>query len=115
MFGELNKSLRIVAPKGKLDGENANAKAFQDSLKVAVFAIKATPEEHRVLGVDLSEVTYMDSRPLEDLLKTHIELRELGVPVELLNPSTRLKEFLGMINFARVFPIRHDLDLPSND
>ena len=57
----------------------------------------------KLVIVDLSKVTYIDSCGLGTLLATHISAKSAGCNLKLINLSQRIKEVLHMTRLSAVF------------
>jgi anti-anti-sigma factor len=60
------------------------------------------PQAKRVV-LDLSSVTYMDSSGLGAVVSLYVTAKRVGVELQLINLSQRVRELLGMTNLLSVF------------
>jgi anti-sigma B factor antagonist len=60
---------------------------------------------HERVGIDLSQVAFMDSSALGALVHAHERARELGQRLELLQPSAPCAKVFSITGLDRVFDI----------
>jgi anti-sigma B factor antagonist len=79
----------------------ANTDLFQNEMQTAMEG------ELRVVEVDLSEVTFLDSHGLGALLMVHRAAcnRHGDVPMRLLNPQPPVQQILELTRMHRIFEI----------
>jgi anti-sigma B factor antagonist len=58
---------------------------------------------HTNLLIDLSEVSYVDSAGLGELVQTYVTAKNRGGRLRLLNPTKRLKDLLVVTKLLTVF------------
>ena len=65
-------------------------------------------EGKKKIVLNLSEVTYVDSSGLGELVKAHTTTRNRGGQLKLLNLNKRVHDLLQMTRLSAVFDIQHD-------
>ena len=71
------------------------------------------PESKRIV-LDLTELTYMDSRGLGTIIRLFVSARAAGCDLELVNVGERIRKLLGLTNLLSVFTVcgEHHVRLP---
>jgi anti-sigma B factor antagonist len=77
----------------------ANATQIRDSIRAAL------QPAHRVLDLDLSSVTFLDSSGLGVLVALHKTLRARDGQVRLLKPAPNVLQVLELTRLHRIFEI----------
>lgn len=74
---------------------------------------KLIPESKRIV-LDLTELTYMDSRGLGTIIRLFVSARAAGCDLELVNVGERIRKLLGLTNLLSVFTVcgEHHVRLP---
>jgi len=65
--------------------------------------VKKLVPEHRLIIVDLGEVSYVDSSGLGTLLATYVSAKTSGCTIQLVHLNERVKELLRLSQLAAVF------------
>jgi anti-sigma B factor antagonist len=75
---------------------------------VAVFrtAVEEVPEPWRRAAIDMSDVVFMDSSGLQELLRFSNRARERGLDVVLVRPSVPVMRLLELTGLESHFAIR---------
>jgi anti-sigma B factor antagonist len=88
----------------------ASGEQFRAALKQAVDGVERTEGTGRVLVVDLSELSYLDSTGLRILMQETADLRKRGGEVRLvIPPGGRVGRILGVTGVGEMFPIYSDV------
>jgi anti-sigma B factor antagonist len=71
------------------------------------------PESKRIV-LDLTELTYMDSRGLGTIIRLFVSARAAGCDLELVNVGERIRKLLGLTNLLSIFTVcgEHHVRLP---
>jgi anti-sigma B factor antagonist len=71
------------------------------------------PESKRIV-LDLTELTYMDSRGLGTIIRLFVSARAAGCDLELVNVGERVRQLLGLTNLLSIFTVcgEHHVRLP---
>jgi len=67
-----------------------------------------TDEGHKKVVLNLSEVNYIDSSGIGELVKTHTTVRNKGGQLRLVNLNKRVSDLLQMTRLSAVFDIERD-------
>jgi len=67
-----------------------------------------TGKGHKKIVLNLSEVNYIDSSGIGELVKTHTTVRNQGGQLRLVNLNQRINELLEMTKLSAVFDIEGD-------
>lgn len=70
--------------------------------------LKAVPKSGSGIGIDLGEVTYMDSSGVATLVEGLRSAKEHGKTFTLLAPSTSVMKVLELARLDSVFVVRSD-------
>jgi anti-sigma B factor antagonist len=65
-------------------------------------------KENRKIVLNLSEVQYVDSSGLGELVKTQATVRQQGGQLRLVNLNTRIRDLLQMTRLSGVFDIEEN-------
>ena len=60
-------------------------------------------QNYTKLIIDLSDVSYVDSAGLGELVQTYVTAKNRGVRLKLLNPTKRIKDLLIVTKLLTVF------------
>jgi anti-sigma B factor antagonist len=71
------------------------------------------PEAKRIV-LDLTELTYMDSRGLGTIIRLFVSAKAAGCDLELVNVGERVRQLLGLTNLLSIFTVcgEHHVRLP---
>lgn len=64
----------------------------------------------RLLVMDLSKLSFIDSSALSVILRTHRALRRSGGKMALVNPSPAVARILQLVDIAHVIPVYASMD-----
>ena len=84
---------------GLMELAAANAGQVRDDIRAAL------KPEHTCLRVDLSSMTFLDSSGLGALISLHKGLRSQNGAVQLVNPTSSVRQILELTRLHRVFEI----------
>jgi anti-anti-sigma factor len=98
---ELRDGVRVLRVAGELDLGNA-ARVGE--------ALGARPEAPAAVVIELSEVTFMDSTGVRELLEARRLTEESGGRLALLAPSRPVQRVLELSQLIEVFEVITDLD-----
>jgi anti-sigma B factor antagonist len=85
--------------EGVVEITAANAATTRDEIK------KAIGSSHRVLEIDLSETTLLDSSGLGALLSVHKAMLAQGGEVKIVSPTAKALQVLEITRLHRIFEI----------
>jgi anti-sigma B factor antagonist len=63
---------------------------------------------HKRIVLNLSEVNYIDSSGIGELVKTHVTVRNNGGELKLASPNKRIQDLLEMTRLSAIFDIQKD-------
>ena len=95
---------------------DATESQFRAALKKAVEEVKRTEGTGRVLVVDFSELSFLDSIGLSTLMQETEELRKRGGEVRLvIPPEGRLGHVLKVTGVEAMFPVYSDVPTATEE
>jgi len=94
----------------------ATGEQFRDALKQAVDEVERTEGTGRVLVVDFSELSFLDSTGLRTLMQETADLRKRGGEVRLvIPPGGRVGRILGVTGVGDMFSIYSDVQSAAGE
>lgn len=102
---EIEPTQRTVHLAGRFDAHEAPG--FRAVVHPLVTA------EHPVVLVDLSQVAFLDSTALAELVRLQKQARAVGGEVVLVDPADAVRVILEITDLAELFTIRSSADGPS--
>lgn len=101
---ESQNNRQIVRISGKVTFENCPA--FQKRLDAV-----SGKEGVREVAIDFSQVPFIDSSGVGEILRLFKRMREVDGEVVLMNPNDKLRDLFLMYRFDRFMKIREEADL----
>ena len=86
----------VVNPQGRVTTEGDSATRLRDRL------VSSIERGQRSILVDVSQVSYMDSMLLGELVNAYVTAIKRGARLELINVTSRLRELLRVTRLDRV-------------
>ena len=102
---EIEPTRRTVHLAGRFDAHEAPG--FRSAVHPLVTA------EHPVVLMDLSQVAFLDSTALAELVRLQKQARGFGGEVVLVDPADAVRVILEITDLAELFTIRSSSDGPS--
>ena len=88
----------VVNPQGRVTTEGDSATRLRDRL------VSSIERGQRSILVDVSQVSYMDSMLLGELVNAYVTAVKRGATLKLINVTSRLRELLRVTKLDRVLP-----------
>lgn len=102
---EINPSGRTVLLAGRFDAHEAPT--FRGATRALL------TEDFPVLGIDLSQVAFLDSTALAELVRLQKAARSMGGEIILIEPADAVRVILEITDLAELFTIRSPSAEPS--
>jgi anti-sigma B factor antagonist len=86
----------VVNPQGRVTTEGASVTRLRDRL------VSSIEQGQRSILLDVSQVSYMDSTLLGELVNAYVAAIKRGATLKLINVTSRLRELLRVTKLDRV-------------
>ena len=104
---ESQKNRRIVHIDGKITFEHCPV--FKDRLDAV-----SVEEDVREVVIDFTQVPFLDSSGVGEILRLFKRMRELDGKVVLMNPNRKLRDLFQMYHFDRFMKICEETELDKD-
>jgi anti-sigma B factor antagonist len=88
----------VVNPQGRVTTDGDSAARLRDRL------VSSIEQGQRSILLDVSQVSYMDSMLLGELVNAYVTAVKRGATLKLINVTSRLRELLRVTKLDRVLP-----------
>ena len=88
----------VVNPQGRVTTEGDSVTRLRDRL------VSSIEQGQRSILLDVSQVSYMDSMLLGELVQAYVTAAKRGATLRLINITSRLRELLRVTKLDRILP-----------